>query len=391
MANRLNEINTARVLQLLWYSKGISRADMSRELGLSKSTVTNIVSSLEKRDLVRLVESGQSGPAGGRRPLVLAINARYGYILGLEIQTEFFKAVGTDLQGEVVFSHSQSMAFAGKGIAEIFAEVLRALKPALRKVGLPLIGVGLGVAGIINQAEGIIVQSNPLGVGSRTEFYKEIAGLLDVPVMIENDANCCCWGELAFRKTERHGSFIFVLGEFRKGRTSGQDYWGTAIGTGLVLDGKVRHGDGFSAGEYKSILWKEGNSNQFSLSDSEVKRVKEDPAVRSRIIRELCAHVAFMVNALNLTCVVVGGEISVYKDEIVETLREEIRRNWSYDDEVDCAIEFAALGEMAVAYGAAGMFLERFFSIPGSVDAGDATERFRLASLREATLKEGTE
>jgi predicted NBD/HSP70 family sugar kinase len=383
MANKINEINTARVLQLLWYSGGISRADMARELGLSKSTVTNIVSTLEKRDLVRLVESGQSGPTGGRRPLVLAINARYGYILGLEIQTEFFKAVGTDFQGEVVFSHSQTMAFAGKGVAQIFAEVLRALKPKLRKVGLPLIGVGLGVAGIINKADGIIEQSNPLGITVKTEFYKEIAGLLDVPVMIENDANCCCWGELAFRKTERHGSFAFVLGEFRKGHTSDQAYWGTAVGMGLVLDGKVRHGDGFSAGEFKSILWKEGNSNQFSLSDAEVRRVREDPKVRSRIIRELCAHVAFLVNSLNLTCIVIGGEISVYKDEIVETLRAEISRNWSYENNVECAIEFAALGEMAVAYGAAGMFLESFFSIPESVDAGGYEARFRLSTLGE--------
>jgi predicted NBD/HSP70 family sugar kinase len=380
MANKINEINTARVLQLLWYSKGISRADMARELGLGKSTVTNIVSALEERDLVRLVESGQSGPSGGRRPLVLAINARYGYILGLEIQTEFFKAVGTDLQGEIVFSHSQSMSFAGKGIAEIFAEVMRTLKPRLRKVGLPLIGVGLGMAGIINQAEGLIVQSNPLGVEAPTRFYDEIAGLLDVPVLIENDANCCCWGELAFRKTERHGSFAFVLGEFRRGRTSGQDYWGTAVGLGLVLDGKVRHGDGFSAGEYKSILWKEGNNNQFSVSDAEVRRVKEDPEVRSKVIRELCAHVAFLVNSLNLTSVVIGGEIAVYRDELVDALGSEIRRNWSYSNEVDCAIEFAALGEMAVAYGAAGMFLERFFSIPDSVDSasGDAAARIGI-------------
>jgi hypothetical protein len=198
MANKLNEINTARVLQLLWYSKGISRADMSRELGLGKSTVTNIVNALISRDLVRLVESGRSGPSGGRRPLVLAINARYGCILGLEIQTEFFKAIATDLQGEVVFSHS------GKGIAAIFSEVIRTVMPKLRKAGLPLIGVGVGVAGVIDPYAGVIEQSNPLNIARVTRFYEEIAGLLDVPVTIENDANCCCWGELAFRKTERH-------------------------------------------------------------------------------------------------------------------------------------------------------------------------------------------
>jgi len=369
MPNKINEINTARVLQLLWYSKGISRVDMSRELGLGKSTVTNIVNALMKRDLVELVESGQSGPSGGRRPLVLAINARYGYILGLEIQTEFFKAVATDLQGEVVFSHSQAMAFAGKGIAAIFSEVIRTVMPMLSEVGLPLIGVGVGIAGIIDSGSGIIEQSNPLNIVRETRFYEEIAGLLDVPVTIENDANCCCWGELAFRKTERHGSFAFVLGEFRKGRTSGQEYWGVAVGMGLVLDGKVRHGDKFSAGEFKSILWREENSSQFSLSDDEARRIKDDAAVRSKVIRELSAHVAFLVNTLNLTCVVVGGEMAKYKDEIVEVLREEIRRNWSYENEVECAIEFAALGDLAVAYGAAGMYLERIFSIPESVDS----------------------
>ena len=44
MANKLNEINTSRVLQKLWFSKGISRVEIARELGLGKSTVTNIVS-----------------------------------------------------------------------------------------------------------------------------------------------------------------------------------------------------------------------------------------------------------------------------------------------------------------------------------------------------------
>ena len=115
----------------------------------------------------------------------------------------------------MILSHSQSMTF---------AEVMRTIKPKLRKVGLPLIGVGVGMAGIINPDTGLIEQSTTLNIEHETRFYDEIVGLLEVPVMIENDANCCCWGELAFRKTERHGSFVFVLGEFRRGRTSGQDY-----------------------------------------------------------------------------------------------------------------------------------------------------------------------
>ena len=88
-----------------------------------------------------------------------------------------------------------------------------------------------------------------------------------------------------------------------------------------------------------------------------------------KVLRELCAHIALLVNVLNLTCVVFGGEISAYRAEVTKILREEIRRNWSYDNAVECAIEFATLGDKAVAYGAAGMFLERFFSIPDFVDS----------------------
>ena len=49
MANKLNEINTSRVLQKLWFSRGISRVEIARELGLGKSTVTKIVQSCHWR------------------------------------------------------------------------------------------------------------------------------------------------------------------------------------------------------------------------------------------------------------------------------------------------------------------------------------------------------
>jgi predicted NBD/HSP70 family sugar kinase len=381
MANKLSGINRARVLRLLWYSGGISRADMARELALGKSTVTNIVDGLERRGLVRLVESGRSGPAGGRRPLVLAIDARRGYVLGLEIRTDYFKAVATDLQGSVAFSHSQPFAFPEGGLVEAFAQVLDIVRPKLGRIGMPLLGLGLGVAGIVDPGAGVVLESNPLRIYSPVRFYEEAEGLVDVPLLIENDADCCCWGELASRKRGRHGSFIFVLGEFRRGKTAGEDYWGPAVGLGLVLDGRVRHGEGFSAGEFKSLLWAEGNSGQFSLDDAESGLAVRDPGLRSRMILELCAHVALLVNVLNLSCVVIGGEFAEYKAEFEASLRSEIRRNWAYSGEVGCAIEFAAIGDLAVAYGAAGMLLERFFSVPDSVDGGFPGAARRISLL----------
>jgi len=368
MANTLNEINVSRVLQKLWFSKGISRVEIARELGLGKSTVTNIVAALMKRNLVKRVKAGESGPAGGRRPTHLMVNGRYGYILGIEIQTDHYTAVAADMLGEVIRSDSGSMRF-DTDIVSTFQDVTARLRASTRSISLPLIGIGVGTAGIIDPHKGIIRKSNPLNIREPVDFYRAIASRQEVPVLIENDAKCCCWGELAFKKTERHANFMFVLGEFRAGRTVKSGYWGIAVGFAFVLNGRVHYGDDFSAGEFQSILWKEPNQGQFSLSDAAARRIRKDRAVLLKVLRELCAHIALLVNMLNLTCVVFGGEISAYRAEVTKILREEIRRNWSYDNAVDCAIEFATLGDKAVAYGAAGMFLERFFSIPDFVDS----------------------
>jgi predicted NBD/HSP70 family sugar kinase len=383
MANKINEINISRVLQKLWFSKGISRVDISRELGLGKSTVTKIMTMLLNRNLVKIVTSGPSGPSGGRRPLRLAINSEYGCVLGLEIQTETFTAVATNLLGEIVFSHSQPITVPQSDIVSIFLWAMGELRQKIRESGLPLIGIGVGVAGIIDPYQGVIVQSNPLDIKERVHFYGQIEGKIDVPVLIENDAKCCCWGELAFKKTARHGNFVFVLGEFRKGRTIGSDYWGPAIGLGFVLNGKVYYGEDFSSGEFQSILWREGNRGQFSFADEEAKLIKENEPIRLSMLRELSSHIAYLVNTLNLAGVVIGGEISTYKEELRDILQSEIQKNWSYANKVECSVEFAFHGSMAVAFGAAGMFLEHLFSIPDVVDGG-RTPSARIGALLRA-------
>ena len=141
MNNTLNEINVSRVLQKLWFSKGISRVEIARELGLGKSTVTNIVAALMKRNLVKRVKSGESGPTGGRRPTHLMVNGRYGHILGLEIQTDRYTAVAADMLGEVIHSESGEIRFE-TDIVSTFLDLTARLRRETRRIGLPLIGIG---------------------------------------------------------------------------------------------------------------------------------------------------------------------------------------------------------------------------------------------------------
>ena len=112
--NKINEINIMRVLMNIRFNEGISRADLARELGLVKSTVTKIVTLLLERNIVRVAAEGKSENAMGRKPLNLVINGDFGYILGLEIQTEFFAAAAVNLRGEVLFSRKEPLSTAGK-------------------------------------------------------------------------------------------------------------------------------------------------------------------------------------------------------------------------------------------------------------------------------------
>jgi predicted NBD/HSP70 family sugar kinase len=194
-------------------------------------------------------------------------------------------------------------------------------------------------------------------------FIRAVQDKVPAPIIVENDANCGCWGELVSRKTNRHSNFVFVLGEFRSGETRRESYWGIATGFGIVLNGEVYHGSSYAAGEFQSILWRAGNEGQFSISDDAARRIKQDPAVMETALRELCSHIAFLVNMLNLSGVVFGGEITEYQDALIPMLDEEIQKNWAYPNRVEYSVYFSPLNELAVAYGAAGMYMERFFAL----------------------------
>ena len=155
-----------------------------------------------------------------------------------------------------------------------------------------------------------------------------------------------------------------------------------AIGLGIVLNGEVHYGHDHSAGEFRSVLHEEENVNQFSITDEEARRFLTDSGIDEKIVNELSQNIAFLVNTLNLSKVVLGGPIESLKETIVPILRNTIQRHWAYPNNVNCEIAFSRLGEMSVAFGAAAMFLEHLISIPEvSPEEGDPGQKLRGAEL----------
>jgi len=358
-------INLSRIMRAIWMRKGISRVEVASQLSLDKSTVTNLVAELLQLGIVQEREAGESGPQGGRRPVALTINRNYGVVLGFEIGPDAITGVGIDLDGGILFRQTASFATGPHNLAENLRDAVERTRGRAERDGVPVIGVGLGIPGVVDPYRGVILQSLPLGISSAYTVADQRWTDLPVPLFVENDANCCCWGELAFHKEEQLKNFLSLLVKLG-GPETGADAHGRAegisVGLGFVIDGKVYHGASFSAGEFRSILARGRSGSQFSLTDKEALRVRFDSAARGRFLEELSGHIALFMNTLNLTHLFIGGSLQPFREEIVPLFARRIQENWAYPDPVDSEIRFFTHGRDAVAYGAAGMFLDRLFT-----------------------------
>jgi predicted NBD/HSP70 family sugar kinase len=355
-------VNSSRVLRDIWIHKETSRVQIARNLNLDKSTISSIVNELLRIGIVHETIEGGAGPQGGRRPVMLTLNRTYGCVVGIEVRPESYNAIAVDIEGSVLYSKFELVHVSGSNLREVVIDVADRVRDELKRTGVPLLGIGIGVSGVVDPQRGVIRYSIPLQIEQALDFRSSVADGYDLPLFVENDANACAWGELAFHRTKGLRNFLFVLVEFREVRDRMHSHERTGVGMGVVIGGRVHYGRDFSAGEFRSVFRGPGNKGQFSLSEEESFRLEEDPAVLARFIQELSCNIAMLVNTFNLDHVFLGGDIERYEREVQPALAEAIKFNWPYPGEVRCAIRFSSLGEKAVAYGAAGMVLHRLFA-----------------------------
>jgi predicted NBD/HSP70 family sugar kinase len=355
-------VNSSRVLRDIWIHKETSRVQIARNLNLDKSTISSIVNELLRIGIVHETIEGEAGPQGGRKPVMLTLNRAYGCVVGIEVRPESYNAIAVDLEGSVLYSKFELVQVSGHNLHEVVIDVADRVRGELKRTGVPLLGIGIGVSGVVDPQRGLIRYSIPLQIEEALDFRSSVADGYDLPLFVENDANACAWGELVFHRTKGLRNFLFVLVEFREVHDCAHSHERTGVGIGVVIGGRVHYGRDFSAGEFRSAFRGPGNQGQFSLSEEESLRLEEDPAVLARFFQELSRNIAMLVNTFNLDHVFLGGDIERYEREVQPVLAEAIQFNWPYPGDVRCAIRFSSLGEKAVAYGAAGMVLHRLFA-----------------------------
>lgn len=226
--------NTALVMRLLRDSGALSRADLARRSGLAKATIGTIVNQLERAGAVSAGRTESTGRGRPSTPLVLAGRSLAG--LGIEINVDYTAVTAVDLAGRELFFEERSLDRGARRLEEVVA-LVRGEVERLAAGGVELLGLTVAVPGLIDRVRGVVVDAPNLGwseVALGRALRSELGS--DLPVAVDNDANCAARAESMFGVAVGVDDFVYLTGT-------------VGLGAGIVSGGQVLRGSRGLAGE----------------------------------------------------------------------------------------------------------------------------------------------
>ena len=379
------------VLRLIWRERRISRAEIARRTGLSRSTVTEIVRDLLKTALVAEVGTGRS--RGGRRPIVLEFQDDACIILGVDIGATHVAVALTDLRGRVLAWNEAAhpVRTDPEGTRALIIRLCDASLAMGKNVTQRLIGIGVGVPSPVDPDDpyGLSEVVLPEWHGrSGLEGLRENYGL---PVLVDNDANLGALAERWWGAGREVDDFAYVK-------------LATGIGLGHILGGEIYRGAEGFAGEIghlaidphgePCICGLRGCLATFVGSKALVARARallvdhpesllavdeptitaiEDAALAGdrlalRVVHEAAEYlgiaVAGLLNLNNPSMVILGGGLVRVGQLLLEPLREAVRSRTLVSSVAAADIRTSELGPQAPAVGAATLVLDAALNDP---------------------------
>lgn len=176
-----------------------SRIELARAFGMNPSTISVTVSSLLEGGMVRELPSGaERARAGTGRPEVgLEVRPEATHLLGLEFDREQLNAVITDLVGTVVHRTSADLRRADDADAclKTLIRTARRLVHRAAEAGRPVEGVGVGAPGRVDFRWGTASGYPGIAGWDEVPVRRRLSEALDLPVYVDNNANCFALGE----------------------------------------------------------------------------------------------------------------------------------------------------------------------------------------------------
>lgn len=386
-------MNKEAVLDLIRKTpEGISRAEIAQLLDVSRSTVSVIVDDFIAAGLV--IERGVGVSRGGRRPIVLQVNAEAGRVVGVDMGATHVLVIVADLQGKVLAETETPLDIA-QGPEIYLRQTYNLVTDSLQAAQCTFADVraiGVGVPGPVIADKGI-VSAPPIMPGwDDFAIRQRLRDQWRKPITLDNDADLGALGEWAYGSGQGESNLVYIK-------------IGTGIGCGILLDGQIYHGVLGTAGEIGHVTISEdgppctcgnygcleamaggraiaqraqlaikaGQRTQLMDMNHGHEITARDVAlaaqagdtVSQQLLNDAGRHIgsaiASLINLLNPGVVLIGGGVTNAGDFLLGPIRQAVNERTMRPSLRAARIERAGLGRRSTALGAVSLALTTTF------------------------------
>ncbi|HEY7969242.1 MAG TPA: ROK family transcriptional regulator [Candidatus Limnocylindrales bacterium] len=364
--------NQRLVLRALHDSSPLSRADLARLTGLTRTSVGDLAGSLLDEGLIEEVGRGRS--SGGKSPILLRVAPDGRHLIGLDLGEAQFSGAVVNLHGDILRSiHLPLEGRKGEAAVELVYLLVDALRADVRS---PLLGIGIGAPGVIDTRSGTVRWSVNLDWAD-LRLGPLVEDRYGVPVVVANDSHAAALAELTFYRRPRPNNLVVI----RVGR---------GVGAGIIVNGQLFQGDGYGAGEFGHVsLGRDGaecrcgrrgcletRTSMRALVDAAraveptitnetglVAAFKTGVATVRRIVleaaRELGFAVGWLIGVLNVGNVLLVGPVAALGEDFLGEVRRSARSSVLGLLAGDTQIEYGHVQDDVVVLGASALLMEQ--------------------------------
>lgn len=369
--NISRRMTLSSVVQAITTYGPVSRASVAKMTGLSKQTVSEIVSSLERDGWVKVV--GRTEGNVGRRAVVYEIVPEAALVASVDLGGTKVRIALCNLSGAVVAEFVEPTS--RKGGEAVVSQIGRIILQAASKHGISSEKIRVavvGVPGVLDSSTGNIKLAPNIKGIDKIDFPALLLDYLGIEVLVENDVNLAALGEHWMTHQGEKDDLIYLS-------------IGTGIGAGIVIGGQLVRGSTGAAGEigylpfgadpFEQESMKVGALervtatsaivNQYSNLTGEQKTVPEifeaalagDVSATQTLERAasyIARAIAAVVAVVDPACVVIGGSIGTRK-ELIKIVEQELSKCFPRPIPVEASV----LGNHAALAGGASIALSR--------------------------------
>ncbi|MCE7082022.1 ROK family transcriptional regulator [Streptomyces sp. ST2-7A] len=369
----LREANRARIVEAVQRRGALTQIELAGVTGLSPATVSNIVKELAAAGVLHTSPSTRSG----RRALQVSLARNLGLVAGVHFGNRSLRVALADASLRVLADQRMPLApdhRADVGLrraALLVTEMVESVDAGPEE----LLAMGVCLPAPVDRRTGGITTVGMMRGWDGVPLPELLGEELDVPVVVDNDANLGALAETRFGAAVGHDPVVYL-------RVS------HGVGGGLVLGGQLVHGRAGGAGEIGHVTIDErgpicrcgnrgcletfvgapallgmlaGSHGNLTLGDLIGRAAEGDPGCR-RVLADTGRHLgvaaANICNLIDPGIIVVGGRLAEAGDLLLDPMRAVIEQRTMPSPAGPPGVAAAALGAAAEVRGALAVALD---------------------------------